>query len=779
MNRLDFDAINARLNAEHLLPEWLPDGKRQGHEWVARNPTRNDTRPGSFTINIVTGKWADFATGDEGGDLVSLYAYLFHDNDNGKAARELAEQQGIQLDASSRQEAADKVSQLKDHQPRIIAPVPDEAPQPDFNHYKHGQPSKVWPYYDSKGRLLLFVCRFDHADGSKDILPYSWCDHPGKGARWTWRGITGNAKRPLYGQDRLAAMPDADVVMVEGEKAADAGQDLLQDGAAVVSWLGGTSTAEKVSLSSLRGRRVILWPDFDSKLYPDRHERAGELMDLHEQPGMKAMLSIAKGLAGVAREVLMVGYQVGGKFPDTWDLADAQADGWQQSNVMQYMGLHSGDPFHVAGGRSETDETETEDREPANENREPQNVPLDASINPFGFPHLTDKGQPMNTAENLAYLLGQYGIRCRYNVINKDVEITIPGTAFSQDNMAANCLAQISSLCARNRMPKGDLSDYITLIADSNPYNPAAEWIDSQPWDGQDRIRQLAETLDPVNLPLAETLLRRWMLGAVAAAFQDSGVSLQGVLVLQGVQGTGKTSWFWSLVDDDRKLGKEGAMLNPADRDSVKQCISYWLVELGELDATFRKADIAALKAFITRDRDELFLRYSRAVSTYPRRTAFMATVNERAYLKDETGNRRYWTIECGAGLNSHHQVNVQQVWAQVKHLWASGERYNLTPEESAMLNQSNEAHTEVSPIEELFLSRFDWEDVTRPEQMSATDALLAVGYDRPNRQQTREAGQILRKLTGGEPRKSNGRQVFDLPQKVGAGYYASGSDPF
>lgn len=59
-----------------LLRNWLPDGRILGGEWVALNPTRNDRRPGSFKINMTTGRWADFATNDAGGDVVSLYAYL-------------------------------------------------------------------------------------------------------------------------------------------------------------------------------------------------------------------------------------------------------------------------------------------------------------------------------------------------------------------------------------------------------------------------------------------------------------------------------------------------------------------------------------------------------------------------------------------------------------------------------------------------------------------------------------------------------------------------------
>jgi hypothetical protein len=74
----DFAEVNqAAIQAlPILLRRWLPDGKCRGREWVARNPTRNDRRPGSFKINLRTGKWADFATGDKGSDVVALYAYL-------------------------------------------------------------------------------------------------------------------------------------------------------------------------------------------------------------------------------------------------------------------------------------------------------------------------------------------------------------------------------------------------------------------------------------------------------------------------------------------------------------------------------------------------------------------------------------------------------------------------------------------------------------------------------------------------------------------------------
>jgi hypothetical protein len=95
--RIDFARLNAAAlpRLPELVRQWLPDGRRVGQEWIARNPTRADRHPGSFSINLRTGRWADFATGDRGGDVVSLLAYVSKTS-QGKAARALAITLGIE-----------------------------------------------------------------------------------------------------------------------------------------------------------------------------------------------------------------------------------------------------------------------------------------------------------------------------------------------------------------------------------------------------------------------------------------------------------------------------------------------------------------------------------------------------------------------------------------------------------------------------------------------------------------------------------------------------------
>lgn len=772
MSRLDFAAIASSLNPETCVPEWLPDGRRNGSEWVARNPTRNDNSAGSFSVNLRTGKWADFATGQEGGDLVSLFAYIRHNNDNGAAARELTTRYGLTIGADERQAAANAAE--KSDAPKIIMPIPSDAPEPTFDHYRYGQPTTVYPYYDAAGRAMLYICRFDPPDERKQILPRSWVEDKHGNRSWDFKGITGKNRRPIYGLDRLAAMPAVPVIVVEGEKAADAGQRIMGERAVVVAWLGGANTAGLANTKPLKGRKIILWPDADAQVYKDGHQRAGEIMDIHEQPGIHAMLEIAKGIGEDAEHLEMVGYKFGEREAG-WDLADAEADGWDATRVLQHVQAHAATPWRIAGGVPAVQaqslmpsiiDAPAAAAAPANDNQVPPAVTMDQPINPYGYPHLSDKGQPLNSIENLAHVLAEYGVRARYNEVRKSVEVTIPAKEFSADNRDNCALAEVTSLCARNRMPTTNIDAYIKLIADSARYSPVMDWIEAKPWDHTSRIQSLLDTVKTTgSVELKNTLIKRWMISAVAAASKQGGFSAHGVLVFTGAQGVGKTSWFRRLVPQELGLTLDGALLDPSNKDHILNAVSHWLVELGELDATFRKADIARLKSFITSSTDKLRRPYDRRESEYPRRTVFFASVNEDKYLVDDTGNRRWWTVPI-ASVDYTHTIDMQQVWAEVLHIFRAGEKPWLQPNEAAMLADKNADHEAVDPIHELITGTYEWGENLITTNKTATDVLIEIGVKNPNRAQATQASKILRVITGEEPRKSNGRKVFKVPPK-------------
>ena len=384
-----------------------------------------------------------------------------------------------------------------------------------------------------------------------------------------------------------------------------------------------------------------------------------------------------------------------------------------------------------------------------------------------------DKGRPIKHIENLAEICRRIGVTVRYNVIAKEEEIIIPGQAFSVDNMANASLAWLKSECSLFNFPTEHLDGMVTYLADKNQYNPVAEWIMARKWDGVSRTQMFYETVTGVNdhidkkRSLKETLMRRWMISAVAAAMSPNGISAAGVLTFQGSQYIGKTKWFKQLVPSELGVLKDGMILRPDDKDSVKQCVSYWLVELGELDATFRKADIAALKSFLTNDSDVLRRAYARKESKFARRTVFFASVNPKEFLHDPTGNRRYWTIEA-QHLDHSHMIDMQQVWAEFYAMWRAGEGYYLTPEEMAELNEHNEAYTAVDPVEDRILTRLDWQaPVSSWRWCTATDILIDVGIDRPTRADATTCAAKMRKLNGDQGRRSNGKNLLLTPPVV------------
>ena len=266
-------------------------------------------------------------------------------------------------------------------------------------------------------------------------------------------------------------------------------------------------------------------------------------------------------------------------------------------------------------------------------------------------------GRFLNTKDNIGGVLKVHDVDVRYNVIKKKLEIDIPDMEFIADMFEEASLIEIEDRCINMGIPHTKVRDYLKVLA--REYNPVKEWIDSEPWDGNDRLPDfLGSLVTEESAQLKDMLLKKWLISCVAAAYEKNGVELEGILVLQGAQGLGKTLWFKRLCDYNKGWLLEGATLNPSDKDSVKRAVSHWIVELGEIESTFKKSDIDQLKAFVTSRTDELRLPYDRAFTTYQRRTAFYASVNAREFLTDTSGNRRFWVLAV-RDINVNHGVNM------------------------------------------------------------------------------------------------------------------------
>lgn len=401
--------------------------------------------------------------------------------------------------------------------------------------------------------------------------------------------------------------------------------------------------------------------------------------------------------------------------------------------------------------------------------------PADGTPCQFWF-HVNDwpisnkKGLPIGCIENVKHLIDKNGIQAQYDVIRKDISIRIPVESYLIDTEKNDKMTRIISLAAMAGLPTERVPDFVSHIASQNPYNPVAEWITSKPWDGASRLKEFYSTVsaqgdeDDLRRSFKETILKRWMISAIAAAFRPDGVSAHGILVFKGDQYIGKTNWFKSLVPQALKVSRDGMILDPKDKDSVYQVVSNWMVELGELDATFKKADIAQLKAFITKDQDTIRLPYARFPSNFARRTVFFGSVNENDYLSDPTGNRRFWTIDCRS-LNHTHGLDMQQIWAEFYALYLGGEGWFLSADEMLFLNAHNRNFEAVTAVDELIAMRLSWDD---PETLwtarTATEIAFEIGIREPNEKHLKQVGKAIRDRTSKARTRSNGRYLYTVP---------------
>ena len=188
---------------------------------------------------------------------------------------------------------------------------PQNNDQPIINHYKYGTPNKTWKYHDFDGNIISYVCRFDLKDGTKQVLPFSFATN-GTINEWRWLGISEN--RPLYNLHLFKKHPKASVIMVEGEKTADAVQAQFNPEKTIATtWIGGANGIKKTDFTTLKDRGLFLWPDNDTA-------------------GTNAMINVNEIIKSYAGVKGIIKNPEG--LPNKWDAADKE---WEQMEMREFI----------------------------------------------------------------------------------------------------------------------------------------------------------------------------------------------------------------------------------------------------------------------------------------------------------------------------------------------------------------------------------------------------------------------------------------------------------
>jgi predicted P-loop ATPase/phage/plasmid primase-like uncharacterized protein len=229
--------------------------------------------------------------------------------------------------------------------------------------------------------------------------------------------------------------------------------------------------------------------------------------------------------------------------------------------------------------------------------------------------------------------------------------------------------------------------DAVLLIADLNMYHVVRGYLDPLVWDEVPRLDHwLVSYLGAEDTPYVRAVARKWLISAVARIYKP-GCKADNVLILEGEQGLYKSTalkvlggdWF---TDAPFKLG---------DKDAYAVIRGKWIIELAELDS-FNKAESTGAKLFFGQYIDRYRNFYGKRASDVPRQQVFAGTTNSDAYLKDDTGNRRYWPVRAvQIDLEGLKQAR-DQIWAEAVHRFRAGEEWWPTAPERAMFEEEQDA---------------------------------------------------------------------------------------
>lgn len=237
---------------------------------------------------------------------------------------------------------------------------------------------------------------------------------------------------------------------------------------------------------------------------------------------------------------------------------------------------------------------------------------------------------------------------------------------------------------------EGAVASALTAVADDHTFHPVKSYLDGLEWDGVPRVETLlVDYLGAEDTELNRAFSRKWMAAAVKRVLQP-GCKFDYCLTLIGGQGIGKSTLAQKLsrgyfTDTLTKIGS---------KESYEALRGVWICEIAEMTAT-KKADVEAVKQYISKQEDTYRPAYGRHPQTYKRQSVFIATTNDPEPLRDTTGNRRWWIVPCGRKTSCMENIQalddptIDQLWAEAKTLLEKGEKLWL--DDPALASEAEE----------------------------------------------------------------------------------------
>jgi len=431
-----------------------------------------------------------------------------------------------------------------------------------------------------------------------------------------------------------------------------------------VTWSGGANGWRKTCFEALRGREITIWPDND-------------------EPGNKCGIEIAQKLLSIAKSVKILKVKET-TMPVGWDCADAfTAEAWTYDDFIAFAKPIAQtleyDAVKVEVQQSLVEERKQEEK--AITQGAAKNMQLYLNAQAFGYDCGTN-GVPKTTADNcLRFLEGRGGedFDLWLDVFHQKVFIKWPGSEARpiQDHDEVKLLIACQRDWFFSTCRLTDLRGAIGLYTHQRRRNEPKEWLESLAWDGVPRVGMFfQEYFGAAESHYTSKIGNNFWI-SLAARIIDPGCKVDTMVVLEGLQGKGKSTalaiiggkWFTEVEEEF------------GTKDFYQKLQGRILVEIAELHAMGR-SDIKKVKNTLSQRIDNFRPPYGRHVETFPRQCLFVGTTNDDSYLNDPTGARRFWPMLTAKIDYELLRQDREQLFAEALQLFKSGETWWDVPKE-------------------------------------------------------------------------------------------------
>ena len=266
----------------------------------------------------------------------------------------------------------------------------------------------------------------------------------------------------------------------------------------------------------------------------------------------------------------------------------------------------------------------------------------------------------------------------------------------------------------------------LLTVTSERSFHPIKKYFESLPeWDGTKRIDTLLiDYLGAEDNPYTRAVMRKTLVAAVARIYEP-GIKFDTILVLAGDQGIGKSTFFSRLAG--QWFSDSLSIADMRDKTGPEKLQGFWILEISEMNG-IKKVDVETVKSFASRQDDKYRVAYGTVVESHPRQCIIVGTTNTMTgFLRDVTGNRRFWPVNLEGGTDRHPwnltKAEVSQIWAEALNLYHSGEELILKGEEASLAMERQQDALENDDREGLvreYLERLlpvNWPNMTLPER--------------------------------------------------------------